>query len=133
MKQTLLIIWFILSCFFSDRSISVKEHYERVSSATVEAAAQNDTDWNTDFHSKSILPTRTASFSGENGGFTPTVRSNNSVRRTQVSQKFPFRVIKAGRIIDRQHFFVFLKILHLFPSGFNSINRYIHIICQLLI
>lgn len=133
MKMFLFIISFILSCYFNSGSTSAQEHNKIFSTAIVEASAQDNCNTEPDLHSDAILPIRAARLSGENGGYTPTLRSNSSARRIQVSQKHPFRIVKAGKVIDRQHFFAFRTIFYLFPSGIRTISRYIHTICQLLI
>ena len=133
MKMLLFIISFVLSCYFNSDVISAKENYDGFSSTIVETAAQDDNNAEPNLYSNAILPSRAARSFGENGGNTLNLRSNNPVRRIQVSQKFPFRIIKAGKIIDIQHFSVFQTIFYLFPSGIKTISRYIHIICQLLI
>mgnify|MGYP003296148166 CR=1 FL=1 len=133
MKMLFLIISFVLSCFLNSDAISAKENYERCSSTLVETASQDDSNTESNLYSNAILPSCAARLFGENGGNTLNLRSNYSVRRVQVSQKFPFRIFKAGKIIDIQHFSVYQTMLHLFPSGIKTISRYIHIICQLLI
>lgn len=133
MKKLLFIISFILPCFFNSGGGVAYEHCEKVASAIVKTAPKDDSDRKQNFHSDAILPFQAGRISGENGGYAPAFRSNSTLRRPSVSQKHPFRIIKAGKIIDRQHFSVFQMTLHLFPSGFNSISRYVHIICQLLI
>lgn len=133
MKMLLFIVSFVLSCFFNSDAISANENYERFSASIVETATQDDNNPGQKLYTNAIIPSRAARSFGENGGNTLNLRSNNPVRRIQVSQKFPFRIIKAGKIIDIQHFSVFRTILYLFPSGIKTISRYIHIICQLLI
>ena len=117
MKQLLLILSFFLSCLFSDGRISDAEQCAKFSSTIVETTKQN----------------QSARFSGENTNVTPSVRSTSSSRRTQVSQKYPFRIVKAGKVIDRYNFYIFLTELLQFHTGVHSTRRYIHTICCLLI
>lgn len=133
MKMFLFIISFILSCYFNSGSTSAQEHNEIFSTAIVETTDQDSSGTERGLYTNTLLPARAARLYGGNGGYTPTLRSNNSIRRIQVSQKHPFRIIKAGKIIDRQHFFAFQTTFYLFPSGIRIMSRYIHTICQLLI
>ena len=133
MKKNLFITLFILLCLLNNSVISAQEHYERFSSTIFETTTQDNNDTAPSLYSNALLTARAARLFGENGNYTPTLRSNNSVRRIQVSQKHPFRIIKAGKVIDRQHFFAFRTTFYLFPSGIRTISRYIHTICQLLI
>lgn len=133
MKQLLLILSFFLSCLFNDGCISDAEQYLTFSSTIVETTKQNQSDSNPNYNVQAILPVQSARFSGENTNFTPSVRSTSSGRRTQVSQKYPFRIVKAGKIIDRNNLYIFLTDLFHFQTGTHSTRRYIHTICCLLI
>ena len=132
MKILILILSFILSVF-SDGKEAVAGKSDKHFAPDIEAARQNQPDNNPNCYSQAILPVQSARFSGEDAGVAPMVRSTNAGRRTQVSQKFPFRIIKAGKIIDKSHFFIFQEELHQFQSGIRSTSRYIHSICHLLI
>ena len=131
MKILILILSFILSVF-SDGKVAIAGENEKHFASGVEAARQNKPDNNPSCYSQAILPVQSARFSGESSGVAPMVRFTAG-RRTQVSQKFPFRIIKAGKIIDKSHFFIFQEELHQFQSGIRSTSRYIHSICHLLI
>lgn len=133
MEMFLFIISFILSCYFNSGSTSAQEHNEKFATAIVETAIQDCSDADLSFYSNALLPARAARVFDKNGGNTLNLRSSHSARRIQVSQKHPFRIIKAGKVIDRQHFFAFRTTFYLFPSGIRTISRYIHTICQLLI
>ncbi len=133
MKQLLLILSFFLSCLFSDGRISDAEQCAKFSSTIVETTKQNQSDSNPNYNAQAILPVQSARFSGENTNVTPSVRSTSSSRRMQVSQKYPFRIVKAGKVIDRNNFYIFLTELLQFQTGTHSTRRYIHTICCLLI
>lgn len=132
MKILILILSFILSVF-SDGKGSIVGEGEKYIVSGVEAARENKPDNAPNCYSQAILPVQYARFSGEDSGVAPIVRSTNAGRRTHVSQKFPFRIIKAGKIIDKSHFFIFQEELLQFQSGIHSTSRYIHSICHLLI
>lgn len=133
MKQLLLILSFFLSCLFNGGRISDAEQCVKFSSAIVETSEQNPSDSNPNYDAPALLPVQSARFSSENTNVTPSVRSTNSGRRTQVSQKYPFRIVKAGKVIDRNNFYIFLTELLQFQTGSHSTRRYIHTICCLLI
>ena len=133
MKQLLLILSFFLSCLFNDGRPSDVERYAEHTSAFVETSEQNPSDSNPNYDAQALLPVQSARFSGENTSVTPSVRSTGSGRRTQVSHKYPFRIIKAGKVIDRNNFYIFLTELLQFQTGAHSTRRYIHTICCLLI
>jgi len=86
-----------------------------------------------DYRQSAILPIRTARLSTEDSSVTSCVRSTNSGRRVQQGAKFSFRIIKAGKVVDRIDFYLFQTSILQFQSGIFSIRRYIHVICQLLI
>ena len=133
MKQLLLILSFFLSCLFNDGRISSAEQCAKFSSTIVETTRQNQSDSNPNYNAQALLPAQSARFSGENTNVAPSVRSTNTSRRTQVSQKYPFRIVKAGKVIDRNNFYIFLTELTHFQTGPHSTRRYIHTICCLLI
>lgn len=139
MKQLLLILSFLISCLFSGGDVAdsgqrggVGKSAE-IASAVVGTTAQDQAERNRDYNSQAILPSQEARVSGEKTSVSPTVRSNSSGRRTQVSQKHPFRIIKAGKVIDRNNFQIFQEELHQFQTGIHSISRYIYSIRHLLI
>lgn len=101
--------------------------------ATVASAEQDGSDRNPDYDAPALLPSQTARFSGEDTSIAHSFRTTNSGRRTQVSQKSPFRFVKAGKVIDRRNFYTFRTELHQFQTGVHSTSRYIHTICHLLI
>ena len=133
MKQLLLILPFFLSCLFNDGRISDAGQCAEYTSAIVETSEQNPSDSNPDYNAQALLPVQSARISGENTNVTPSIRSTSSGRRTQVSQKYPFRIVKAGKVIDRNSFYIFLTELLQFQTGSHSTRRYIHTICCLLI
>ncbi|MBQ0124324.1 MAG: hypothetical protein KBS58_05770 [Bacteroidales bacterium] len=130
MKHLLLILAILLSWSLRDSDPAIIFQQDIVSSSTLEEEHQDQPESN--YSAPAILPVQTARFSGETSNFVPSARTSHSGHRSQVSQKFPFRVIKTGKIIDRSNLSFFLTELKQFPSGIHSISRYIHSICQLL-
>lgn len=86
-----------------------------------------------DYRQTDLLPVSTARLSAEESSVTSYVRTSNSVRRNHPSTKFPFRIIKAGKIVDRTNYYTFQSSILQFQSGIFSTRRYIHAICRLLI
>ena len=133
MKSFLIILGLILSCTFSDRSSFDRKGRGPAQDCVIGSENQDAGLRDFDWKSKGILPSHTAGFSGENNSVTSSVRSTNSGRRAQPSDKDPFRIIKDGKTIDKNNFDTFRAELKQFPSGIHSTKRYIHSICQLLI
>ena len=133
MKSFLIILGLILSCTFSDRSSFDRKGRGPAQDCVIGSENQDAGLRDFDWKSQGILPSHTAGFSGENNSVTSSVRSTNSGRRAQTSDKDPFRIIKDGKTIDKNNFDTFRAELKQFPSGIHSTKRYIHSICQLLI
>ena len=133
MKSFLIILGLILSCTFSDRSSFDEKGQGPAQDCVIGSENQDAGLRDFDWKSQGILPSHTAGFSGENNSVTSSVRSTNSGRRAQPSDKDPFRIIKDGKTIDKNNFDTFRAELKQFPSGIHSTKRYIHSICQLLI
>lgn len=133
MKHFLIILSFFLSCLFGNGKVDTIDRCAKLSASVVETARQDRSDKSPNCYSQAILPVQTARFSTENTSVTPSVRSNSSGRRTQVSQKYPFRIVKAGKIIDRNNFYIYQSELRQFQTGIHSISRYIYTIRHLLI
>ena len=133
MKSFLIILGLILSCTFSDRSSFDEKGQGPAQDCVIGSENQDPGLRDFDWKSQGILPSHTAGFSGENNSVTSSVRSTNSGRRIQPSDKDPFRIIKDGKTIDKNNFDTFRAELKQFPSGIHSTKRYIHSICQLLI
>lgn len=133
MKSFLIILGLILSCTFSDRSSFDEKGRGPAQDCVIGSENQDTGLQDFDWKSQGILPSRTAGYSGENNSVTSSVRSTNSGRRAQPSDKDPFRIIKDGKTIDKNNFDTFRAELKQFPSGIHSTKRYIHSICQLLI
>ena len=133
MKSFLIILGLILSCTFSDRSSFDEKGRGPAQDCVIGSENQDAGLRDFDWKSQGILPSHTAGFSGENNSVTSSVRSTNSGRRAQPSDKDPFRIIKDGKTIDKNNFDTFRAELKQFPSGIHSTKRYIHSICQLLI
>ncbi|MCQ2119606.1 MAG: hypothetical protein MJY84_06765 [Bacteroidales bacterium] len=134
-KQLLLIFSILLSGLFSGgkQSGDVQAAGHSHSSCVEETKAMDWPEQSADWSSAAVLPFQSARFSGEDSPVIPSVRLTEHGRRIQVSHKFPFRVIKAGKVIDRHHFVIFHDELLRFQSGIRSNDRYIHSICSLLI
>ena len=132
MKVLILILSFFLSVFSGGKTVYAGQN-GRHPASIVETASEDIPDRAPNSYSQAILPVQSARFSGEDSGVTSALRSTNSSRRTQVSQKSPFRIIKGGKVIDKHHFFIFRALLQQFQSGIHSTSRYIHSICHLLI
>ncbi len=134
MKSLVLIFTTLLSFIFGgDRAIDVCDRSLDCTDAVVQCTDQDATDKKADFDDVAILPVRTVTFSGDGNSFAPFFRPTNSGRRVQPSTKFAFRVIKAGKIFDRNNFYTFQTVILQFQSGIRSNSRYIYSICQLLI
>ena len=133
MKSFLIILGLILSCTFSDRSSYDGKGRGPAQDCVIGSENQDAGLRDFDWKSQGILPSHTAGYSGENNSVTSSVRSTNSGRRIQPSDKDPFRIIKDGKTIDKNNFDTFRAELKQFPSGIHSTKRYIHSICQLLI
>ena len=133
MKGVVLIISLFLSCVFCGTGerydISEERPHETVAASTDNGTTENKADIN----DLAILPVRPASYSGDGNSFAPSFRTSNSGRRVQPSTKSAFRLIKAGKVFDRNNFHAFRAVILQFQSGLRSNSRYIHSICQLLI
>ena len=134
MRGIVIIISFLLSFIFGEGRVNDACDRSLHCTDTVVQCTDNDaTDNKADFNDVALLPVRTAVFSGDGSSFAPSVRSTNSSRRVQPSSKAGFRVIKAGKVFDRNIFLSFRADILQFQSGIHSNSRYIHSICQLLI
>lgn len=134
MKSLVLIFTTLLSFIFGgDRAFDVCDRSLDCTDAVVQCTDQDATDKKADFDDVAILPVRTVTFSGDGNGFAPLFRPTNSGRRVQPSTKSAFRVIKAGKVFDRNNFYTFRTVILQFQSGIRSNSRYIYSICQLLI
>lgn len=133
MKHFLLILTVFLSCLSGGSDSSAVEQSERAAAVLVETAAQEEPGDNPNYGSPALLPVQAAGYSGESTVSTPSGSTINSTRRTQVSHRSPFRIFKAGKIIDRRYYHCFQIEINQFDSGINSPERFIHSICQLLI
>lgn len=132
-KQALLILSFLLSWLFGFDS-----RYENLSASNpddviVEAPSESRAVDYTDYNSLCLTSTRGASFSGEDSTFTPSVRTVISSKRVQSSTKSNSRIVKSGKVVDKQNSVYFLRILLNRPSGTFCLDRYIYTIRHLLI
>ena len=134
MKSVVLIFTVLLSFIFGGNSSSnACDRIINCTSAVLHCSNPDTTDKRADFNDLAILPLRTVSYSGDGNSFAPSFRSSNSGRRVQPSTKSAFRLIKAGKVFDRNNFHAFRAVILQFQSGIRSNSRYIHSICQLLI
>ena len=133
MKNVLLIFSLLLSCLSGgDRTFDALQQ-DDVTSSVIEATEQNQDGSSADYRTQALIPVQPFRFAGEDTGSDSSVRSSGTGRRTQVTQKSPFIVIKDGKVIDKSNLYFFLTELRKFPSGIHSSRRYIHTIRQLLI
>lgn len=133
MKHSLLILSFLLSWLFSGSEAASSRVSGSSETSVVQASSQEQAPDFNKFNTLCLTSARGVSFSGETNSFTPTVRTLNSGRRVQPSSKTSFRVVKAGKVVDRQTFHTFLEVLYHNPSGLFCIDRYIYAIEHLLI
>lgn len=134
MRSIAIFISILLSFIFGEGRVS--NAYDRNSHSTgaiVQCSDKEAMDWEVDFNDVALLPVRTASISGNGSSFAPSFRSTNSGKRVQPSHKSSFRVIKTGKVFDRNNFYTFRTVILQFQSGIRSNSRYIYSICQLLI
>jgi len=130
MKRFVLLLGILLAPFFNEAkgNCSNSEPQAGVISSARERNIEYD-----DCKQTALLPIRTAGFSSENSSISSGGRINNSARRTQNNAKSSFRIVKAGKVIDKVNVDYFQTSLHQFQSGQFSKIRYIHTICHLLI
>lgn len=134
MKSFVLIFTVLLSFLFGeDRTSNVCDRTAHYTDAVVQCSDKGAADNKADFNDVAILPVRTATVSGDGNSFAPSFRPTNSGRRVQPSTKSAFRVIKTGKVFDRNNLYAFQTVFLQFQSGIRSNSRYIHSICQLLI
>ena len=134
MRGLVIIISVLLSFIFGEgKASNASDRNRQYTDAVVESSDKGAADKKADFNDAAILPVRTATISGNGNSFAPSFRLANSGRRAQSSFKSSFRVIKAGKVFDRNLYNTFQTVLLQFQSGIHSNSRYIHSICQLLI
>ena len=133
MKEFVLILSFILSCLFSGSGLSRDVDHEMPDGAVVECSGQETETGFLDFDDLALLPVRTATCSGNGNGISPSLRSTNSGSRIHHSTKSTHRIVKCGKVSDRNNLYSFQTALLQFQSGIHANSRYIHTICHLLI
>ena len=134
MKSFVLIFSVLLSFIFGgDRTNSVCDRNLHYSDAVVKCSDKDAAEKKSGFNDTAILPLRPATFSGDGNSFAPTFRSNHSGKRVQSSFKSSFRIIKEGKVLDRNNLYAFRTDILQFQSGIHSNSRYIYSICRLLI
>lgn len=133
MKGFLLILSLFLSCLFSGSGMRHDNAGVKAPQTFIESADSDTAEYEAESKDEAILPVRTATYSGDGNNFSPSVRSTNSGRRVQTSSKSAFRILKAGKVFDRNNFHSFRATILQFQSGIRSNSRYIHSICHLLI
>lgn len=134
MRGLVIIISVLLSFIFGEGKVgNASDRNRQYTDAVVESTDKGAADRKADFNDVAILPVRTATFSGDSSSFAPSFRSTNSGRRAQSSFKSSFRLVKEGKVFDRNNFYSFQTVILQFQSGIHSNSRYIYSICQLLI
>lgn len=134
MRSIVIILSVLLSFIFGEGRLNIASERSSYNTGAVLQCTDDDAaDSKADFNDVALLPVRTATFSGDGYSFAPSLRSTNSGRRVQPSSKSGFRVIKSGKVFDRNNFYTFQTVILQFQSGIRSNSRYIHSICQLLI
>lgn len=129
MKILLLVFNILSASLFGGVDSEWKTLHEEV----IVQAGTDSPDNRQDYRQTDLLPVNTARLSVEESSVTSYVRSSNSGRRIQPSTKFPFRIIKAGKVVDRTNYYTFRISILQFQSGIFSASRYIYVICRLLI
>lgn len=133
MKFVILILSFLLSWLNNGSGSSFNEKDICSDDILIEAASQEMPADAEDYNTLCLTSARGMSFSGEDHTSTPTVRSLGSSRRAQSSTSSSSRIIKDGKVVDRQNFNSFLQTFYGRPSGRFCFDRYIYSIRCLLI
>ncbi len=133
MKRILFILSFLLPLLLHCQSASggdVNISVEAVLSISVGPNSSQDCQ---DIEHAYFSLAENAVLSHQDNTSSPNIRSVKSGRRIQSSSKSSTRIIKAGKVLDRQYFFTFQANLLQFTTGIFSSRRYIYTICQMLI
>lgn len=136
MKCIVLIFTFILSFIFSEgREGKVCDSNHHCTYAAVECSASDATHENTDINDAATHPIKTGSFLADGNDLAVLFSSVNSSKRTQPSFKSSFRTINAvkGKVFDRNNLYIFQFLYLHFQYRLSSNNKYLYIICRLLI
>ena len=133
MKTIALIFSILMSFFFDEGRINDAQDDCLSTGAISECDSQNSATRAIDFNDTALLPVGTTYLYGGGSNYSAPVRSFNSGRRIQSSSKSGFRIIKEGKIFDRNNFITFRTDILQFQSGIHSNSRYIYSICHLLI
>lgn len=134
MKHIILILSSVLTfvlCGVADSmKNNVQHEFDRYSVSSVVVQIRDN---NSGVESLGLLPIQASNFSSTNGSIFQNIRSFNSGRRIQPSGKSSSRLVKSGKLKDRNTFYSFQTDLKQFCSGIHTTGRYIHSICCLLI
>ena len=133
MKGIILILSLLLSCVHNSTGERHDIYEGRFRGTLVSSTDKSTAEKEADLNDLAILPVRTATYSGDGNSFAPSLRPTNSGRRVQPSFKSSFRVIKAGKVLNRNNYCSFQAAILQYQSGIRSNSRYIYSICQLLI
>lgn len=134
MRLLLLLFALLLSSFSEGGGSSASSCEQAILSARSASVSSEEGERSrANCYSTAILPAETVCFSEENAGAPLSLRPYDSSRRTHISAKSAFRLVKSGKIIDRNNSRTFVAALRLFPSGCRSFDRYIYSIRHLLI
>lgn len=132
-KRALFILSILLPLLLNCNTLTGSEVTGACEYVLNESVNQNDNRDFSDFDVPCLSYARTAGFSQEDNTHSSTVRSFKTGRRIQLQAKSNCRIIKDGRVIDSSNYYTYRTHLQQFQSGTHSTQRYIHIICQLLI
>lgn len=132
-KRALFILSILLPLLLNCSSVSGREIINACEYVLNQSADSNDSRDFSDFDVPCLSYARTVGFSQEDNTNSSTVRSFKTGRRIQLQAKSNCRIVKDGRVIDSSNFYTYRTHLQQFQSGTHSTQRYIHIICQLLI
>lgn len=133
MKRILFILSFLLPLLLHCQTASGREVNLSAKSVLCLSIDQNNSQDCSDIGHAFFSLVENAVLSHQDNTSSPNVRSVKSGRRIQSSSKSSTRIIKAGKVLDRQYFFTFQANLLQFQTGIFSSRRYIYSICQMLI
>lgn len=133
MKFVLLILSLLLSWFSGDGSGAVEEENLYGSETVVQAQAGDRSRDYTEYNTICLCSARGARFSSEDNTFSPAPRTTNAGKRTNQTVKSSTRIVKSGKVIDRQNSNRYMASILENPSGMRTVHRYIYSICTLLI
>ncbi len=99
---------------------------------SISAAEDNNQDCSDSYCFEYVLDGNAVSLS-EHSYSSSSVRSNKTGRRIHPFEKSLSRIQKSGKTMDGCAYYYFRILLHRFHTGTHSTQRYIHLICSLLL